>query len=1109
MGMRGRIIADRSASMWPARGKRLFGATMAALILGATLGAIVGQPAGAAPSTDPFDVVDFKQCANGAPTQTVVTDCAEGWINGALNAQNSHYREDEVVPQRAVFKVMKGGPATGQLSLEYLVRKADHHAYDSLTTWNLTQTTANRCQGLSAANCPVGTASTFPITADTTDVPPVGPGISPETQEHDIPGVMTMYGGSITGIAAPVHTLSGNDETARTDVGYAVTDVNPADGKADAATVVMLLFGGHLASGTQVERGWGAGFGAADISGGPYHVRFEGRDNGIQSSAILPLAALTIQKSVNPPSAAVGATVTYTLTITNSGLADGTTDVTDNYDQAHIDPTTISDGGTDNGDTIFWDNIVVPAKSSKLLTYQATVIGSFQPGDPTCTGGGFAVLNTATLSVGGDPASATLCVTANPAFDVTKTVSSTTSNVGGSVTFTVKVKNIGAATGSTNVSDNYDEAHMTVSNITGGGLDNGSAINWTNVSLAPNAEVIFTYTGTFKGPFTSGGGTGGCTGSNSYPVVNTVTVTGDTDTKTVCVTANPNLTLGKAANKTTVASGDLITYTLIYTNQGAGSATNVVVTETIPTDTSYESCTGGCVGNGPPITQVTWTIPSVPPGMSGELTLTVKVLISVGCTICNTATIASPSQNNNTSIPSNTVCVIGIPGPDPSTAKANGDALGLKVYAPLLGIPLINTEISKATSSQMGPGESADDDQFLNLNVGLLGISTVAGATVLTTTSSSKVSLGLGARQTSTAEVANLNLVNGLVTADVVRSVASTTARGDGSSYSAAGTTLTNLKVLGSSVVDPAPGLRIPLDGTTVNRALYGRGSYVALNEQTGSTSGPASGQLSGGMYKADLTVTAVRVYITGGTVGTLLTLGGKPVEITVAKAMAHSEHKQTRLCSSSPTKAVSGHAFIASAKVDLLLDTSYVEYVEIPASGGSAHKSVPASVLGASGSLVTTGIATSDSTGTNGTTSSTASSYAEVANLCVLRALDPNCLITATAVRSQANSSASASSRSSNATGTQFVDLKVGGVAISANVAPNSVITLKAMVGSLLKVVGFVIINEQVPDGAETGHTGLTVRTLRVIITADVLSTIDVGTEIIIAEAHSDATWR
>jgi hypothetical protein len=246
-----------------------------------------------------------------------------------------------------------------------------------------------------------------------------------------------------------------------------------------------------------------------------------------------------------------------------------------------------------------------------------------------------------------------------------------------------------------------------------------------------------------------------------------------------------------------------------------------------------------------------------------------------------------------------------------------------------------------------------------------------------------------------------------------------------------------------------------------------------------------------------------IRVYITGGTVGTLLTLGGAPVEITVARATAHSEHKQTPLCdTTAPTQAVSGHAFIASAQVDPLVPTATAEFVEIPASGGSAHKGVTATVLPSDGSIVNTTDAAADTTGTNGPTSSTASSYAQTAGACVLRlAVSSGCLISATLIRSQANSSATSSARSSNATGTQFVNLVVAGVPIAGTPAPNTTITLPLG-------LGFVVLNHQVPDGPETGHTGLTVRGLHVVVTLP-LAPLLAGAEVIVAEAHSDATFR
>ena len=825
---------------------------------------------------------------------------------------------------------------------------------------------------------------------------------------------------------------------------------------------------------------------------------------GTGSSAKLCVNAapnLSTDKTVTPTSANVGQTVAYSIKITNSGPATGTTTVVDDYDQAHLTVSNISNGGVDNGNTITWTNITVPALSSVTLTYSGLVKGTFTPPPGSgCGPGQFPVVNQVTIT-GGTGDTNTLCVNAAPNLSTDKTVTPTSANIGQTVAYKITITNSGDAAGTTTVVDNYDQAHITVSNISNGGVDNGDTITWTNITVPAKGNVVLTYSGTVKGTFSGPPGGGGC-GPGQFPVVNQVTITGGTgDINTLCVNAPPNLTISKAANKTSVVGGDSITYTLTYGNTGSSPATGTQIVETVPTGTNFSSCTGGCVVDG---STVTWSIGTVNPGGGGSVTLTVEVRADVNtCSICNTAQIKSPDQNGGLAVNSNQVCVLASPGPDPSTANANGDALGLKVYAPLLGIPLVNVSISHAASTQTGPGQAADDDNFVSLDIlGVVGLASVAHADVLTTTSASQVTAATGARQTSTSEVLGLNVLSGVVTADAVRSVASTTASGTASSFSAAGTTLVNLKVLGSPVTDTSTNVKIPLDGNLVNRLLYGRGSYVAVNEQTGTTSGPASGQLSGGIYKADLTVTAVRVVVTGGTIGGLLTLGGPPVEVTIAKSVAHSEHKQTTLCpGATRTQAVSGHAFIASAQVDPLLSTSTVGYVEIPASGGSDHEGVAASVLPADGSVVTTADAVADSTGTNGATSSTASSYAQTAGLCVLKLVSPSCLISATLIRSQANSSATASSRSSNATGTQFVNLVVAGIPIAGTPPPNTTITLPLG-------LGYVVLNEQVPDGPETGHTGLTVRAIRVKITGP-FGILIPGAEVIVAEAHSDATFR
>ncbi len=1056
------------------------------------------------PPPDPFDVVDFAQCANGKPPSTSV-NCPDKWINGALNSNNSHYREDDAVGQRAVFEVPQGAAATGSVSFEYLVRKGTHHAYDSLTTIP-PGAQAVRCQDLNPTNCPEGTADTEPIPPDPNPVQPVGPGEDPTTSAHELPGgVMTMYGGTIpaNGVSVPVHSApDAQSEIATITVGYQVTDANN-DTFADAKTVVMVLFGGHLAVGTGSHpRGWGDGLGASDISGGPYHIRFEGRDNQIMSNAILPLAALTISKSVSPTSANVGQQVTYTITITNSGSAAGTVNVVDDYDQSHITPSNISDGGVSNGDTITWTNINVPANSSKNLTYTGTVIGTFSTGEGTggCGSGQFPVVNTATLSTGGS-ASATLCVNAGPAFTVTKTADRQSSTIGGIANYTITVTNTGTASGTTTtIVDTYDKAHVDVSNIspnTGVNDTTAGTITWPAVTLAPGASASFSYTATFKGTFTTDPDPTTCPAADQFGVVNTVRVSGQSANETVCITGAPLLRLAKSASASSVVAGDTITYTLDYSNQGTAPATNVVITESIPAGTEFASCTPDCGKNGPPVTTVTWNVGDVQPGGSGSVTLSVTVLSSAGCQICNTASI---SAANNPTTQSNQVCVNNTPGPNPALAHANGDAFGAHVEDPL---NLINATIpSGIATSQTGVGSQSKSDELLSVSV-LPALT----ADVLRASSTSTVTASPAeARQLSDGEAVKVNVLTGLVTADLVRAVASTTATGSSASYSAIGSTLVNVRVQGVLYVNVAPNTKI-----TLPKALFGNGSYVALNEQNGSTSGPAAGQLSGGTYSADLEVNMIRVHVTD----TLpLIPGNQTTDVTVAHAKAHSDFPQTTLCAGAPTRAVSGHAFIASEHTSPNLLPVVVGFVEIPSTGGSANQQLlQVRLPEPGGQIVSADASDSSSTGTLGSPT-TASSYAQVADVCVLKS-GAVCTVSATLVKSQANSSAGAGGASSNDTGTQLIGIKISGtdvcqlLGLPTGCTPprNSVINLDGL--------GFVVLNEQfcdapgtLPNCAGSTHTGRTVRAIRVVVTLKNLLNIPVGAEVIVAEAHSDATF-
>ena len=406
------VEPDRSARGGDGRSLRMVLVGMVALAIGLIAVAI----SGAAPGTD-ADVKNFQQCANDAPPSTA-TDCPGGWINGILNANNSHYAEDEVTPQRAILALPKDGPLTGRtVKIDYLARKGGVHAYDSLATWNHTQTTADRCSDLNPADCVAGPASTFPIPADPTVVADNN-GSGSATSGHQLAGqVMTMYGGTITDVSVPTHDdpSGSGDEDAHVIVTYSVPDLS-------SAAKVMLLFGGHIAPSTG-PRGWGVGVGAGSISGGPYHISIceaDGasvgcRDNQIMSGAILAPANLLIEK------VAVGGNATFNYTSTGglspasfpiatsggtgsqsfTNIAAGSYTVTESAPPAGWDFTSLQcvdeDGNSNaNGMT---SNIVLAAGETATCTYTNTLRGSIvvdkvtaPSGDPqsfpfTLTGG--------------------------------------------------------------------------------------------------------------------------------------------------------------------------------------------------------------------------------------------------------------------------------------------------------------------------------------------------------------------------------------------------------------------------------------------------------------------------------------------------------------------------------------------------------------------------------------------------------------------------------------------------------------------------------------------------------------------------------------------------
>jgi uncharacterized repeat protein (TIGR01451 family)/fimbrial isopeptide formation D2 family protein len=827
----------------------------------------------------------------------------------------------------------------------------------------------------------------------------------------------------------------------------------------------------------------------------------------------------TVEKTADPTTAVPGQTVTYTIKVTNGGTAAGSTTWSDDFDN-RLTPSSATTPGGPNcspGAGAFTNCATgtIEAKSSKTWTYTAAMPDSFTgtPGGNGCNPAGedqqYPVRNVVVLA-NNNTDDAVVCVPAAPEFTVVKTADPTNAQAGQTVTYTIKVTNSGDAAGSTTWSDDFDN-RLTPSSATTPGGPNcspaaGACTDCATGTINAGASKTWTYTAAMPDKFSGAPGGSGCTPAGNgqqYPVRNVAVLdNGDNDDAVVCVAAAPNLTLVKSVQKETDAEGhETLTYTLTYNNTGAAEATTATITETVPAGTTYVSCTGGCTVDGD---TVTWTVgPIAPKTGTGSVTMTVAVTTHSSCDISNTAQISTPGFNGGNPVNSNTLVTPVTPSPDPDNANASGNAFGALVTTHGL-LNVTTTKLSHAESSQHGVGgPSGTSDTLLTASV-----PAVLTASALRTTSTSEVTkTPPRAGATSTSEVLNLCIVRialvCTVESSTVRAVARAEASGTGASFSAAGSTIENLKVVGAvTPVDLNQTTTIPLAAL-----VFGAGSYVAINERIGGTS------LSGGAYRSDLEVNMIRVHITGA-------LGVQAVDVTVAHAEAHADFPQLKLCGPQVNRNVSGHAFVAHAAVLPPLVSATVGFVGIPSSGGSESQNLAAASL-FNNSLLTTGVATSRSLGSIGANSAASGSRAQVAGVCLLRfpTKPTQCVVTADVLKavsvSNADSSGATSSDQVSATDkTEFVNLKVRLVpdgpliAVPINPAPNTVINLLG--------IGYLVLNEQVCDDGDpvsatnprcsgANHSGLTVRAVHLVLLRS-FGAFSPGVEVIVAEAHSDA---
>ncbi len=262
-----------------------------------------------------------------------------------------------------------------------------------------------------------------------------------------------------------------------------------------------------------------------------------------------------------------------------------------------------------------------------------------------------------------------------PDLVVTKSDSPDPVAAGGNITYAIGASNVGSAAATNVVLTDTTPANTTFQSVSGAGwncrtkppVGGTGLVRCTMATLGPGGSAPLTLVvrvspGTPGGTVVSNTASLSATELDPTPGNNTATTT----TTLAGGSTSPDLSLTKTDSPDPVPRGGNLTYAIGVSNVGSAAATNVVLTDTTPTRTTFQSVSvpPGWMCTTPPVGGtglVRCTKATLGAGASETLTLVVRVSsrTPVGTVITNTASVSEtetdPTPGNNSATTTTTV----------------------------------------------------------------------------------------------------------------------------------------------------------------------------------------------------------------------------------------------------------------------------------------------------------------------------------------------------------------------------------------------------------------------------------------------------------------------
>lgn len=487
------------------------------------------------------------------------------------------------------------------------------------------------------------------------------------------------------------------------------------------------------------------------------------------TTAVNPIVDLQITKTDSVDPVNRGAPLTYTLTVVNNGPS-GVTNV-EVVDTLPSDVTFVSaTGGTVTGGTVGTSNPVTINLGTMAANETKTVNVTVNVSQTAATTINNSVLVRSTETTAGFDSNTANNTDTEPTsteavidLAITKADSADPVIPGQPLVYTMVVTNNGPSAATlVRMTDNLpDGIQVTSANSTVGTVtippsaqDTTAANNDDLVvnigNLASGATATITVNATVL-PGTTGTLTNVASVASTDTSLTENITTNNTDTETTALTPRIDLRIAKTDSIDPAIAGNALTYTITVTNDGPSTATNVVMSDTLPAGVTFTSGTAsqGTVTNNAGV--VTGNLGTLAPNASATVTLVVGVNAATRGTITNTSTVQATetevsttnnSASQDTAINANVdLAITKVDSVDPATAGGplnytmvvtnNGPSTATNV---VVADTLPSTLTFGSGSSTVGTVTNAGN--AVTANVGTLASGASATITVNTTVAS-------------------------------------------------------------------------------------------------------------------------------------------------------------------------------------------------------------------------------------------------------------------------------------------------------------------------------------------------------------------------------------